>query len=214
MANRPLVVTAILAVALSVLALTRVGAPTGQDVPRVTFFRALAPLGRERFPPLPPAPDSQNAANAWLAINERGLDIIRDSEGLRLQSYHLAGQWLIGYGHAGTATAGMSITEADAERLLIDDVKSAEAAVRRLVTRPVNENEFSALVSLAYNLGEGAFARTLVVKRLNEGDRKGAADAFRYLAAAKIDGRRVVLDALKSRRQKERALFLTPPLRT
>lgn len=214
MTNTPLVIVAILVLALSVLSLTRGPVPASPDAPRVSYFRELMPLGAERFRPLPPAPDSLHGANAWLAINERGLDVIRKSEGLRLNSYYLAGQWLIGYGHAGTAKQGMSITAAEAGRLLIADVKDAEEAVRRLVAVPINENEFSALVSLAYNMGPAAFAKTAVLRRLNAGDRNGAADSFRYLVSADINGERVVLDALKRRRIAERALFLTPPLRT
>ncbi len=214
MTNTPLAVVAILVLVLSVLSLNRGPAPRTPDSPRVTYFRELIPLGAERFRPLPPAPDSLHSANAWLAVNERGLDVIRHSEGLRLKSYHLAGQWLIGYGHAGTAREGMTITTAEADRLLLADIKDAEEAVRRLVAVPVNENEFSAMVSLAYNMGSAAFAKTLVLRRLNAGDRMGAAEAFRYLVAADINGERVVLDALKRRRVAERALFLAPLLRT
>jgi lysozyme len=213
MINRPLATIAFLVLALSALSLTLGPAPSTPDGPRVTYFREIAPLGRERFRPLPPAPDALHAANAWLAMNERGLEIIRKSEGLRLEAYKLAGQWLIGYGHAGTARPGMTITKGEADHLLIADVRDAEAAVRRLVGVPLNENEFSALVSLAYNMGPAAFARTLVLERLNKGDRKGAADAFRYLVAADIGGERVVVDALKRRRSVERSLFLRPPLR-
>jgi lysozyme len=213
MQNPPLTIIAILVLALSVLSLTRGPVPSEPGAPRVSYFRELMPLGPERFRPLPPAPDARHTANAWLVINERGLEVIRKSEGLRLNSYYLAGQWLIGYGHAGTAGPDMAITHQDAERLLEDDVKDAERAVRELVALPVNENEFSALVSLAYNMGSGAFAKTEVLRRLNAGDRAGAADAFRYLVAADIKGERVILDALKRRRADERALFLAPPLR-
>lgn len=213
MTNPPFTITLILTLALGALALNRGPAPHAPDAPRVSYFRELLPLGPERFRPLPPAPDSLHSANSWLAINERGLEIIRRSEGLRLDAYYLAGQWLIGYGHAGTAEQGMAITHADAERLLVEDVKEAERAVRDLVAVPVNENEFSALVSLAYNMGSGGFSRTHVLERLNTGDRAGAAAAFRFIIAADIKGERVVLDALKRRRAAERALFLTPPLR-
>lgn len=214
MQNTPLTVIAILVLALSVLSLTKGPSPSSPDQPRVSYFRELLPLGPERFRPLPPAPDARHGANAWLAINDRGLEVIRKSEGLRLKSYYLAGQWLIGYGHAGTAKPDMAITRADADRLLIVDVKEAERAVRALVAVPINENEFSALVSLAYNMGSGAFAKTEVLARLNAGDREGAADAFRHIVAADIAGKRVVLASLKRRRAAERALFLSPPLRT
>jgi lysozyme len=164
-------------------------------------------------PPVEPAPDSINAANAGLVINEHGLDVIRRSEGLRLKSYRLAGQWLIGYGHAATAGPEMVIDEHAANQLLIADVRAAERAVRMTIEAPLTENEFAALVSLAYNMGEGAFARTEVVRRLNAGDRDGAAEAFAYLVTARIDGARVKLAALERRRAAERALFLRPILR-
>ena len=213
MKNPPLVILALLVLAICALSLTREPLPASPDAPRVSYFRALLPLGPERFRSLPPAPDARHSANAWLVINERGLDIIRKSEGLRLEAYYLAGQWLIGYGHAATAGKGLKISEDDAYRLLLDDVRDAERAVRMSVSVPVNENEFSALVSLAYNMGGGAFARTEVLRRLNAGDRNGAADAFRHIVAADINGERVVLDALKRRRERERSLFLAPPLR-
>lgn len=179
-----------------------------------SLFAGLLSIGRERLiPPLPPAPDSHLPENAWLAINERGLDVIRRSEGLRLNSYYLAGQWLVGYGHAATARKDMTITVDHADLLLLSDVRRAEEGVRRLVKVPLNENEFSALVSLAYNMGVAAFEKTEVLRRLNAGDRDGAAEAFRYLVAADIKGERVVLAALKRRREAERALFLTRPLR-
>ena len=211
MTNRPLVLVAFLTLVLFSVPLFKPQDEAG--APRVSFFRGLLPLGEERFPPLPPAPDSLNGANAWLAVNERGLEIIRKSEGLRLKSYYLAGQWLIGYGHAATARKDLIITHAEADALLLADTKEAEEAVRRLIAAPINENEFSALVSLAYNMGPASFAKTQVVKRLNAGDRAGAADAFRHLVAADINGQRVALDALKRRRVRERALFLKPPLR-
>ncbi len=214
MSNPPLIIGSILILTLCALAWARDFTPSSPDRPRVAFFRELLPLGPERFPPLPAAPDSLHSANGWLAVNDKGLLIIKRSEGLRLDAYYLAGQWLIGYGHAGTAEKGMTITEAEAERLLLADVRDAEDAVRNLVAVPLNENEFSALVSLAYNMGRGGFAETEVLRRLNSGDKYGAAQAFRYLVSADIRGERVVLQALQRRRMAERGLFLTPPLRS
>jgi lysozyme len=194
--------------------LAAIDPPPAAPGEKPSFFAGLLSIGRERLvAPLPPAPDSYLPENAWLAINERGLDVIRRSEGLRLKSYYLAGQWLVGYGHAATARKDMTITVDHADDLLISDVRRAEEGVRRLVKVPLNENEFSALVSLAYNMGVGAFEKTEVLRRLNAGDRRGAAEAFRYLVAADIKGERVVLAALKRRREDERALFLTRPLR-
>lgn len=148
------------------------------------------------------------ALDAALTINEAGLDIIRESEGLRLTAYRSGAQWLIGYGHSRTARAGMTITEAEASALLREDVADSEEAVRRAVTATVNRNQFSAMVSLAYNLGAGGFSRSKVVERLNEGDYEGAADAFLLHDRARIDGELRTVPHLTERRKKERALFM------
>jgi lysozyme len=214
MLHRPLCVLVVLGVALALLPPGRGPATPSPESAGRTGFSTLLPLGRERFSaPQAIAPESRNPANAWLSINHHGLEIIRRSEGLRLRSYHLAGQWLIGYGHAATAEAGMTITAADADALLMRDVAEAEAAVRRLIRVPLNENEFSALVSLAYNMGAGAFARTEVVRRLNREDRPGAAAAFDNLVTATVAGRQVAFASLRRRRAAERALFLARPIR-
>lgn len=144
-------------------------------------------------------------------INDAGLTIIEESEGLRLSAYALAGQWLIGYGHAATAREGMTITAERAETLLLGDLARTERELKKLLGDiELNDNEWSATVSLAYNLGVGGYSRTLCFQRLAEGDRLGAADAFLYLDSAVIDGERRESPALKERRRRERELFLTP----
>lgn len=144
-------------------------------------------------------------------INDAGLAIIEESEGLRLEAYALAGQWLIGYGHAGTAREGMTITAERAETLLLGDLARTERELAALLGDiQLNDNEWSAVVSLAYNLGVGGFSRTLAYERLAEGDRLGAADAFLYLDSAVFDGERRESPHLKERRERERELFLTP----
>lgn len=184
--------------------LDRAAGPAGEG--------AGEPARESQAPPAPAVAEPQPAAesdpgypaNRTLRINEAGLAIIRESEGLRREAYEAGGRWYIGYGHAG-AEAGMTISEAEADKLLREDVAGAEAGVRRLVTVPVNENELSAMVSLAYNLGIGGFGRSSVLARLNEGDRQGAADAFGSYIRAGYQ----VLEHLRQRREKERALFLT-----
>lgn len=157
-------------------------------------------------PPAPASGDLGHEANANLRINDAGLQIIKESEGLRLEAYNLGGQWLIGYGHARTARSGMKITEAQAEQLLREDVRDAENGVRRLVVVPVNENQFSAMVSLAYNLGVGGFGRSTVLENLNKGNYSRAGDAFlnHNTAGGKVN------EHLTHRREMERDLFNTP----
>ncbi len=157
----------------------------------------------------PPTGEARGAGNQRLTINEAGLDIIRESEGLRLDAYRVGSGWLIGYGHSRTAREGMTITEAEAEALLRADVADSEATVRSAVMVPVNRNQFSAMVSLAYNLGAGGFGRSKVLERINEGDYAGAADGFLFHDRARIDGALKSVPHLTERRQKERALFLS-----
>lgn len=169
-------------------------APTASEAPSAPASAAPASAGLG------------NAANADLRINNAGLAIIKESEGLRLEAYNLGGQWLIGYGHARTARAGMTITEAQAEQLLREDVRDAEDGVRARVLVPVNENQFSAMVSLAYNLGVGGFGRSTVLEALNNGDYDRAADNF--LNHNRAGGQ--VNAHLTHRREQERALFNAP----
>jgi len=214
MTRRQTALLALTAAALAGAAVWPSPRPSGDEARPASGLHAFLGFGPDRMAaPLHAAPDSLNPENAWLVVNDRGLQVIKRSEGLRLKSYYLAGQWLIGYGHAGTAKPGMVIDEATAERLLIEDVRVAERAVRMSVRATLTENEFAALVSLAYNMGGAAFARTEVVRRLNAGDREGAAAAFSNLASARINGARVRLAALERRRAAERLLFLAPPLR-
>ena len=153
----------------------------------------------------PPSYEGGGNSNASLTINEAGLAIIKESEGLRLDAYQNGGQWLIGYGHSRTAKPGMTITESKATQLLLEDVAASENAVRSMARVRVNRNQFSAMVSLAYNLGSGGFSRSVVLSRLNDGDYAGAADGFlqHNRAGGQIDAH------LTERRQKERALFLS-----
>ena len=150
-------------------------------------------------------PASAEAINAALTINEAGLDIIRDSEGLRLEAYELGGRSFIGYGHEMLPGEPTVITKQDADELLRDDVAGAEVAVRRALVRPASENQFSAMVSLAYNIGGRNFSRSRVPALFNVGDVERAADAF--LAHNMAGGE--ILPRLEERRRRERALFLT-----
>src|SRR4028119_1870405 len=87
-------------------------------------------------------------------INQKGLALIKEFEGCQLEAYLCpAGVWTIGYGHTLSAAPGMSIDESKAEALLKEDLRKAEEAVDRLVTVPINDNQFSALVSFVFNIG-------------------------------------------------------------
>ncbi len=96
---------------------------------------------------------------------------LKQWEGLRLNAYQdSAGVWTVGYGHTGPdVRRGLTITTARAEALLLADLARFEAAVDGAVTVPLTDNQFGALVSFAFNVGEAAFRKSTLLKRLNAG---------------------------------------------
>lgn len=153
-----------------------------------------------------PSSAAGGKANAGQTINAAGLQIIKDSEGLRLEPYSAGGYSYIGYGHQiKPGESFTSISAAEAEDILRADLAYFEEGVRNLLTRPANENEFSAMVSLAYNKGLGGFSTTGVLKHFNAGDKHKAADDFRNHT-----GRDGPVPHLVERRERERMLFLKP----
>ena len=146
-----------------------------------------------------------------MKTSENGVALIKRFEGLELEAYQdIAGIWTIGYGHTETAQPGMTITARQAEDLLRRDLVSRENGVDRAVTVPLNQNEFDALVSFVYNVGINAFRGSTALRRLNRGDRMGAADALTWWNKATVGGVLREVQGLTRRRAAERALFLTP----
>ncbi|MBN6711118.1 lysozyme [Haemophilus haemoglobinophilus] len=112
----------------------------------------------------------------------------------------------MGVGHTGcvddkSVCKGMTITQAKSREILRADLARFEKAVNDGVEMPLLQHQFDALVSLAFNIGEGAFKRSTLVKLLNRGDYKGAANQF--LAWKNAGGRPILL----KRREREKALF-------
>lgn len=138
-----------------------------------------------------------------------GLAAIAKREGFEARAYKpVAAErfWTIGYGHYGPDVhPGQKISKARALLLLRRDVAAVEATVRRLVRASLTQGEFDALVSLCFNIGAGNFATSTVLRRLNAGDRRAAADAFEMWVKG-ADGRK--LAGLESRRRAERWRFL------
>jgi len=147
-----------------------------------------------------------------MQTNQAGIDLIKRYEGLELEAYLCpANVWTIGYGHTGPDVGpGMQITESEAEDLLRKDLHKFERAVERLVMVPMNPNEFAALVSLTYNIGEGNFSKSSCLRYLNQGNRKEAANRIELWNKARVGGELTVLEGLVRRRAAEKALFLDP----
>ena len=116
-----------------------------------------------------------------MRISSKGLDLIKEFEGLRLSSYRCAsGVLTIGWGHTGNDVyEGQTITEAEAETLLKNDLRKFEDTVNARVTVKINQNEFDALTSFTFNVGGGAFSDSTLLRYLNEGRQKvEVADQF------------------------------------
>jgi len=136
-----------------------------------------------------------------MKINDAGLELIKSFEGCRLVAYKCpADVWTIGYGHTAGVYEGMVITQAQADNMLKSDMKKYEKYVTDNVKIPLNENQFSALVSFCYNCGVGNL-KTLVKNRTSA----QIADAM--ILYNKASGK--VLTGLVRRREAERKLFLS-----
>lgn len=139
-------------------------------------------------------------------LSTNGLEIIKQFEGFSATPYPDHKGYSIGYGHLIKVGEQIdSVTREQADELLMQDVAGAEQAVRTAVDVDLDKNEFDALVSLAYNIGTGAFKNSTLVKKLNSGDFEGAAAQFSVWN--KASG--TVNTALVKRRAIEADLFTT-----
>jgi lysozyme len=166
-----------------------------------------------------------------MKTNPAGIELIKRFEGLRLQAYRcLAGVLTIGYGHTGDVEAHRVINEHQADAILSVDLDRFERGVTELTGGcGLNGNQFSALVSLAFNIGLEALKRSRLRRYTRDlaalsdlrvwgavtgeqAARKRAASlervASEFLIWSHVKGRRV--DGLVKRREAERALFTTP----
>ncbi|MTH33072.1 glycoside hydrolase family protein [Paracoccus limosus] len=114
-----------------------------------------------------------------MTIAKETLDHVKRWEGLRLEAYPDPGSkdgnpWTIGYGHTSDAFMkvykGQKITQDQAEAALEYDLGEAEAIVMRLVKVPLSDGQRGALTSFVFNVGQGNFSKSTLLKRLNAGD--------------------------------------------
>lgn len=145
-------------------------------------------------------------------INQKGLDLIKQFEGLELEAYPDPGTggepWTIGYGHTnpGKIKKGDKINEQEAEELLVKDIARFEEGVNHLVRQAISLNQFSALVSFSFNVGLGNLKSSTLLALVNTNKLTEAAAQFERWnkAAGKI------LPGLVKRRKAESLLFLLP----
>ena len=148
-----------------------------------------------------------------MRISDNGIAFIAEWEGVRLKAYKCsAGVWTIGLGSTryedgSPVQAGDVLpSEPAAYALFRNTVGQYEGVVNRLAKKPLNQNQFDALVSLAYNIGVGAYAKSTVAKRVAN-DPADPSIRSGFLMWVKAGGR--VVNGLVRRREAEANLYFS-----
>jgi len=140
-----------------------------------------------------------------METSENGIELIKKFEGKRQVAYQdEAGVWTIGYGHTKDVYKGQLIIESRADKMLAEDLKVYEGIVNEQVKVPLNQNQFDALVSWTFNLGEKNLKKSTMLKKLNEGDFDSVPTEMKRwnIVAGKVS------KGLINRREAEVSLFL------
>ena len=133
-----------------------------------------------------------------------GLSLIKKFEGCELEAYQCsAGVWTIGYGHTKGVAPGDSVSQEEAEQMLVDELHEYESYVNEYVTVALSQNQFDALVSWVYNLGPANLKASTMLKVLNSGEYEDVPAQIKRWN--KAGGK--VLEGLIRRREAEACLF-------
>lgn len=105
-----------------------------------------------------------------MKASNAAIDLIKRYEGCELEAYlDSHGKWAVGYGQTGKhITPGLRILQSEADQWLKNHVAQLQDDITELVSVPLTQQQFDALVSLVYNIGIGAFARSTLLKKLNQ----------------------------------------------
>lgn len=135
-----------------------------------------------------------------MLTSKKGLDMIKEFEGCVLHAYDDGtGTLTIGYGHTKDVYAGQTITQDEAEKLLLDDVHTFEIHVTKYDRiYHWTQSEFDALVSFAFNIGS--------IEQLTQNGTRNKKTIAEYMLKYVYAGG-VKLDGLVTRRKKEYELF-------
>tara|TARA_S200002703_G_scaffold74749_1_gene64464 strand:+ start:1717 stop:2160 length:444 start_codon:yes stop_codon:yes gene_type:complete len=137
-------------------------------------------------------------------ISQEGLSLIKKFEGCELEAYKCAaGVWTIGYGSTKGVKQGDTISQEDADKLLLHEMKEYETYVNDMVNVDLTQNQFDALVSWVFNLGPANLAASTLLKVLNTKDYEGVPAQIKRWN--KAGGK--VLQGLIRRREAEALLF-------
>jgi len=149
------------------------------------------------------------------AISPDGLNLVKRFEGLhkvrkdgRVAAYRCpAGKWTIGYGTTKGIRSGATMSVEEAEERLVADIEEYGSVVKRYVHVPLSQAQYDALTSFVYNLGEGNFRSSTLLKKLNRGLYSEVPAQLLRWNKARVDGKMTVLTGLTRRRSAEAAVF-------
>ena len=148
-------------------------------------------------------------------VSASGINLVKKFEGLHkvgkdgiIRAYRCpAGRWTIGYGHTKGVRSGVQGDEAQCEEWLAEDLNVVGQAIKRHVRVPLTQAQFDALASFIFNVGEGNFASSTLLKRLNKGLYDEVPAQILRWNKATVDGVLKELSGLTRRRTAEAALF-------
>ena len=128
-------------------------------------------------------------------------------EGCKLEPYEdVVGVWTCGYGHVlKPGESREPWTQHQADQVLDDDLATHGGRLRPFLLAEPTQQQFDALLSLAFNVGVGAVGKSGLMSLHNTGDHARCADRFRVWCMA--GGKEV--PGLRKRREAERAIYLS-----
>lgn len=156
-----------------------------------------------------------------MQLSEKAIKLLIKWEGLEFRPYRdSVGKWTVGIGHLMTeypfvVLRGKRIDLSGNNALTIDqvmelkwqDAERFEKAVNNSVTVPLTQDQFDALVIFAFNIGEGAFRSSTLLKALNRGNYDAVPQELLRWNKGTVDGKTVVIDGLTNRRHNEIRLY-------
>lgn len=135
---------------------------------------------------------------------------LKEFEGCRLEAYaDIAGVLTIGYGHTGPDVfPGMKISQTAADHLLDEDLVWVDDVMALTIKAPLSPRQKAGFAGLIFNIGAGAWRSSTALKRLNNGNIEGAAEALTWFNKATVGGVKKTIPGLARRREAERAMVL------